>query len=515
MWMPQILRRWLDKPQRRDNYAATYGAGNQQGFAGGVVSRLTASMASWSGAVNYDLDASLVIMRARARQLAQSNEYGRRFLSMVSANIVGHTGPKLQVRAYKDKLNPDPKVLPALDKAANDAIEIHYMRWAKVADITGRMSLAQLYRVAAKGAARDGEALVRIIRDRKLPYGIALQLLEADRLAENINITLANGAIRQGVEIDARGRAVAYYIHTAHPGDRYGAPLQNAERVPAGEIVHLYLPERAEQVRGYTWFHAILMRAHQLHGFNESAVIAARIGASKIAALERTEEAPDAAASMADTQVGSAMQMNVEAGEMFELPPGYKLNSWNPEYPHANFESFVKQAMMGISAGLDVANHNLSGDMTGVNYSSARIAELSEREQWMVLQEWFIAQLVEPVYQQWLEIAMLRGDITFDGSGKALPSEKYTKFSLASRFQGRRWQWVDPSKEVDASQKKVDLGIDSRTNIAASQGREFEDIIDELVQEQAAMDAAGIRMPQKAPAQPYTPDNPPPDPSNP
>ena len=31
--------------------------------------------------------------------------------------------------------------------------------------------------------ARDGEALVRIVRQRNLPYGIALQLLEADRLA--------------------------------------------------------------------------------------------------------------------------------------------------------------------------------------------------------------------------------------------------------------------------------------------------------------------------------------------
>ena len=119
--------------------------------------------------------------------------------------------------------------------------------------------------------------------------------------------------------------------------------------------------------------------------------------------------------------------------------------------------------------------------------------------------------LIEPIYEKWLEIAMLRGDITFDISGKALPFDKRPKFAAASRFQGRRWSWVDPSKEVDASQKQVDLGINSRTNIAAAQGREFDDILDELKAEQNAMDAAGIR--PKAPAaaapqQPGTPGDP-------
>jgi lambda family phage portal protein len=259
-------------------------------------------------------------------------------------------------------------------------------------------------------------------------------------------------------------------------------------------VVHIFLQERAEQVRGYSWFHAIILRATQLGGFNDAAVTAARIGASKIAALERVgEDTPDIAINMADG-VGphGALQMNVEAGEMFELPPGYKLSSWNPDYPHANYESFVKAAMRGISAGLDVATHNLSGDMTDVNYSSARIAELGEREVWMLLQDWLINSLVEPVFQEWLACALLRGDVTFETSGKSLPADKLAKFTNAARFQGRRWRWVDPSKELDAFQKAVDLGITSRTRIAAEQGDELDDVLDELEQEHAAMLAKGL-----------------------
>jgi lambda family phage portal protein len=175
--------------------------------------------------------------------------------------------------------------------------------------------------------------------------------------------------------------------------------------------------------------------------------------------------------------------------------PGVTLSSWNPDYPHANYESFVKQAMLGISAGLDVANHNLSGDMTGVNYSSARISELSEREQWMVLQGWFIFSMTRKVYGEWLPSALLRGDIRFAISGKALPAEKLGKFADASQFRGRRWRWVDPANEIKAAQQAVDLGVMSRTRIAAEQGMELDDILDELTQEKAIMDAAGLTPP--------------------
>jgi lambda family phage portal protein len=501
-------------PKRSGDYSATYGSGNMGGFAGGMIGRLTASMATWSGAVNADLDGNLVVLRARARQLCQSNEHGRRFLSLVATNIVGPVGPTLQVRAMKDQRDP---VKPTtLDKTANDAVEIHWARWGKTADITGRVNFAHLCRMTIKAVARDGEALVRIVRRRDLPYGLALQLLESDRLDETYNVQLSSGAIRQGVEVDSTGRALAYWIKSRHPGERFGQGSNIPERVPASDVIHLYLPERGEQLRGYTWLHAIVLRSGQLHGFNEAAVTAARVGASKIAVLEHSAEGGDMSDGLADSKsTGGNLQMNIEAGEMFDLPAGTKLSSWNPEYPHANFESFVKQAMLGISAGLDVANHNLTGDMTGVNYSSARISELSEREQWIVLQGWFIFGMSERIYQEWLAIALLRGDITFEISGKALPAEKLAKFANASRFQGRRWRWVDPANEIKAAQAAVELGVMSRTRIAAEQGMELDDILDELKQEKEIMDAAGLSPPvlPGAPPAPAPAEPPPEDPA--
>lgn len=463
------------------------------GFAGASVDRLSASLSQWSGAVNSDLDAGLVILRSRARGLAANSEHGRRFLSLVAANVVG-CGPRLQVRA--------PLQTGKLDKTANDAIEVHWDRWGKRADTGGRMGFAHMLRVLVKSVARDGEALVRKVRNRRIPYGLALQVIEADRLDENINSTAANGnSVRMGVEIDSVGRPVAYYIKTSHPGENWMQKPAQAERVEVKDVYHVFLQERAEQVRGYTWLHAVLQRMNMLHAYEEAAVVAARVGASKMGVFTRKEDSPSTLDTVADLKTSDGtLQMNAEPGEFMELPPGYDLASWNPEYPHANFESFLKACMRGVAAGLDVATHNLSGDMTDVNYSSARIAELAERDVWVLLQDWLADHFLVPLYRDWLESALLLGQITFPDTGKALPVERLQKFLDVSRFQGRRWAWVDPSKEADAFQKLVDLGVESRTAIAASQGREFEDIVDERAQEEAYASDKSVELVKAPPA---------------
>jgi lambda family phage portal protein len=462
----------------------------QRTFTAASVNRLTFSLGQSSQSVNADLDNALVILRSRARHLCANNEYGRRFLSLVANNVVGPRGPTLQVRRLDMKGN--------LDKPINDAVETHWSRWSKRCDVTGKLSLSNLLRIAIKAAARDGESLVRVVRGKDYPYGFALQLLEADRLNEAINrYTETGSVVRMGVELNGYQKPLAYHLFTRHPGENYANQPRQTERVPATDLRHVFLPERAEQVRGYTWLHAVLKRANMIDGYEEAAIVAARVGASKMGVFTRKD--PDAPApsmeGLADGKDANtgALQMSAEAGEFVDLTgmPGVDLSSWDPDYPHENFESFLKQCMRGFAAGLDVAAHNLSGNMTDVNYSSARIAELAERDIWVTLQDWLINTVLEPIYQEWLNVALLRGSITFN-SGKSVPERLYSDIVNATRFQGRRWAWVDPLKDAQASREMIDAGLTSRTEIAASQGREFEDIVEELGQEKTLLQQAGI-----------------------
>ena len=461
------------------------------GYAGAGINRLTASLATWSGSANNDAEQSISILRSRARALANNHEYGRRFLSLVANGIVGADGPTLQVRALTQS--------GALDSVANGIVETAWWSWQKRADIGGRMTLPHMMRVISKAVARDGEALIKIVRGRDLPGGIALQLLEADRLDEGLNRKLPGDAeIRMGVEMDSRGRPVAYHVKVAHPGETYGSTRPMIERVPARDMIHLFLPERAEQVRGVTWMHAVLLRMNMLHSYEEAAVVAARVGASKMGFFKRGSEdagyAGQAVSQLADQQIAGALNMQVEPGEMLELPAGYDFTPFNPDYPHQNFDSFTKACLRGIASGLDIDYPTLAGDLEAVNYSSMRAGTIETRDQWQILQSWFIDSFLLPVYREWLASALVRGEIRFPQTGRSLPADRLSKFSEASSFLGRRWQWVDPLKDAQAEKELLAAGLTSRSRIAAKTGQDFDEILAELASEAEKMRAAGIEI---------------------
>lgn len=482
-----VLRKWNE--ERR--LARALAGRAKRDFAGAGINRLTMSLSQSSRSINADLDSALAILRARARSLCANYDYARRFLSLVAANIVGANGPTLQVR----KLTTDGKTL---DKEANQAIETHWGRWSAVCDLRGLQTLTQMLHVVVKGVARDGEALVRTVRNKDLPYGIALQLLEPDRLDETLNQRLGNGnVVRMGVELDSMLKPVAYWLLTQHPGENYRVHAQQKyDRVPAADLYHVYVNERAEQARGYTWMHAVLLRAAHAQGYEEAAVVAARLGASKVGFFKRNGDptSDDAIKRMADAvdATTGALQMNAEPGEFIDLPPGYDFTSFDPDYPHQMYADFVRSCLRGFASGTDVDYASLSNDRASENYSSIRHGALESREAWKTGQEWLAARLLRPLFTDWLASGLITGAITWLNSGKPMKPELLSVFADAARFQGRRWDWVDPKNDAEASRLLIEAGLASRTEIAAGQGRDFADIVEELAQEKKLLDAAGL-----------------------
>lgn len=486
-----VLARWNE--QRRVERAIAERGRRQMmrgAFAGADITRLTLSLSSSSRAINADLDGTLAILRARARSLCANYDYARRFLSLVAANIVGPDGPTLQVRAMMSNGTD-------LDESANSSIETHWSRWGQACDVRGLQTLPEMLNVAVKGVARDGEAIVREVRNRDLPYGLALQLLEADRLDETLNARLDNGnLIRQGVELDSSLRPLAYWILTQHPGENYNVlGSRKHERVLERDLHHLYVNERAEQVRGYTWMHAVLLRASHSQGFEEAAVVAARIGAAKVGFFKRSADASDDALNrMADAVDNRKLQMDAEPGEFNELPVGYDLANWDPDYPHEMYGDFVRSCLRGFSAGVDVDYASLSNDRASENYSSIRHGALEARDIWKSGQAWLHARLMLPIFRDWLNGGLLLGQITLLGpqGEKPLPPERFQKFSDAATFQGRRWDWVDPKNDAEAARLLIEAGLASRTEICAGQGRDFDDVVQELAREKTILEEAGL-----------------------
>jgi lambda family phage portal protein len=133
-----------------------------------------------------------------------------------------------------------------------------------------------------------------------------------------------------------------------------------------------------------------------------------------------------------------------------------------------------------------------------VNYSSLRAGLLDEREEWKAVQQWLIEELCEPVFEDWLSWSLGLGFILLP-NGSALPQRNYDKFN-APEWKPRRWPWVDPLKDMQASVLAVEKGFDSRRRIIAEEGKDIEDVFLEQKEDAALAEEYGLEFPTDAEA---------------
>jgi capsid protein len=124
-------------------------------------------------------------------------------------------------------------------------------------------------------------------------------------------------------------------------------------------------------------------------------------------------------------------------------------------------------------------------DLENVNYSSIRQGTLSEREIYRILQDYFIGDFEIPVFNQWLKMALMAGEI--DGLGP----RDFDRCCYAD-FSGRTWAWVDPARDIAALREEIELGINSRSNVCRERGKDFAKIVAENESDIELLDAAGL-----------------------
>jgi len=483
----RILNAWMAERKLKQAHAPIKSTRSQsRNYAGAGISRLNTGWGSVPTPPNWHIWHGLQALRTRSREQARNNDYARRFISMCKSNIIGPNGIILQSLAADAD--------GTADKLAQDAIESAWKEWSRrECDVAGRLSLVDMCRLIVSTVAVDGECLVRRVSGGA--YGIQLKLIDPEWLDIRYNETRANGnVVRMGVETTAHGRPVAYYLLDQNNDVHYSSYVTGKHiRVPADEILHLYLPEMIDQARGVPWMASALVRMKNLHGYEEAAVINARIGASKMGFFTAAEG--EGAEPLADGEdMNGEFIQDAEPGAFEVLPDGYSFTSFNPDYPHQQFPEFVKATLRGIAAGLGVAYNGLANDLEGVNYSSIRAGVLEEREQWKSLQAWLIDHFMKPVFEVWLDQQLALGLIKVPGKNgllKSLPADRFEKFRKVS-FQPRRWAWVDPLKDMKANESAIANGLKSRSEIIREMGRDPEEVWAEISKENDLLKKAGL-----------------------
>ncbi len=435
----------------------------------GMTGDWMAQLQSGTDEIRWDI----VSLRRRAREQERNNPHVARFLKLLQKNVVGSDGIQLIVDAMNTRGAPHIGV--------NKKIQLAFEDWGKSATCTVNRSLGWtgFLTMVIRTWARDGECFVRMIPADNL-YGFSLQLLDADLLDENYRVapSATQNEINMGIEVDPYGAPIAYHFWTRHPTESWG--IRQRIRVPAAQIIHVQQPRRYGALRAETILAPVLMSLRQTAKFIEAATVNARTGASKMGFIQKD---PDAAVED-DEQAPREMRMEAQAGVIEELEIGETFVPWNPAFPSESFGPFTNAMLQYISVGLDIPAIELTGDLTQTSYASSRIGKLDGQDTYRQLQKWLIEVVCQPIYEAWLDQAMLTGALE-------LPGSDVTRWHNV-KWRPRGWQGVDPLKEVTASKMAVDFQFSSRQRECARLGIDFFEVLEELKAEQNAMRAAGI-----------------------
>ena len=441
---------------------------SQRNYTGAGSGRLLSGFLGGSTSADKEIRPALRKLRDRCRQLSRNEPIATKALQIYRTQVVGDKGLHLQVRARnvprKGEIKGD------LDMVGNDILERLWKEWIQkgICEITNKHSWIDCQQLVIEGLIRDGEVLVKHIRNADNKFGYAVQFLEPDYLDEEYNQVLDNGSrVMMGVELDRFNRPVAYYLHSGatHPYDDYGKQTGRI-RVPASDLLHIYRPDRAQQTRGVSFFAPVLDKIHQLNGYAEAELVSARLGASRSLYLKTQ----DGVGYAGDDFDGEAPIMDAgEPGGITQLPAGVDIVSPSMDHPNSAFESFHKAMLRTIASGLGLDYVTLSSNLESVSYSSIRSGTIESRDNYRMHQRFLIEHFAMPVFREWLNIGMTSGAIPF-------PIERYNKFANSAIFRPRGYTWIDPAKEVRASIEGLQNGFMTFSDISQQiSGRDVEE----------------------------------------
>lgn len=444
----------------------------------------------------------------RAHDLARNDPIAVAGVNRLVDMLIGR-GLNLSSRPDAVALGLDRKTARAIGRKFEAEWKLFWDDPLKRADFRRRMTGNGIFRQAARTMVRGGEAVAALRwRDPgKSRYRTCVQTVDPDRL-RNPSGAPDSQTMRGGVEFDGDGAPVAYHLTEAHPSDWFaGARTAMWTRVQRETawgrplLIHAYEPDREDQTRAVSPFAALVSRLRMITKHADTELAAAAANALFVAFVTSSLSAGDVGQSLTPGQLAES---RADARAAFYekarptlggvripvLPIGDEVKINNSPRQTTAFPAFQAAFLQSIAAALGLSYEQLSMDWSRTNYSSARAAL---NEVWRAIQRMlavFVEQYVTPIYFAFLEEAIDRGYVEIPGGLEAF-HEKPAAW-MSARWIGPGRGYVDPETEADAASKRMGSLVSSLEDEAAEQGRDVEEVLDQIEAEEEMLADRGL-----------------------
>jgi lambda family phage portal protein len=444
--------------------AALVSLSGRQGYDGAQTTRLTGNW--FPGGLDFNALVSQASphLRARVRDLVRNFPPFSRAVNGIVAFTIGR-GSRFQSLA----LTPDGEP----DHAVRRRIEDRFRTWMDKADVTGKLHFYELQQLAKRQECECGEYVGRFAAPRgRGRHPVAVQMYEAENLsAWHFKGQGRDTDIFQGVEYDVHtGEPVAYHFQTS-----YQWQMVERWREPAENVLHGFHLLRPGQLRGVTPFAPAVMLARDMGDYAGAEIDAAKMAAKYLGIVKSGDPAMfQAMRGMTPGASGHGRRPEIEwmenavieylnEGEDITFAPG-------SQRPGDSFDRFTRFVLRMVAITMDLPYEILSGDYTGINYSTSK-ASRNDFSMFLVPHQFRLeAHFIRPVFHRWLDHEALTQD--------------YLRGYWLNPWRYRKAMWipagmpsVDPLRDGKADIDAIASGIKSPQEVILGRGHDPEEVV--------------------------------------
>ncbi|MFL9499221.1 phage portal protein [Rhodopseudomonas palustris] len=458
-----------------------------RGFEAGKSGRRLASLPTSPTGINTLIRRYGRTLIARSRYLCNNNPYVAQAKEAYVAALVG-TGIKPSPLTTNKDIKAE---IVKLWRLSTDELDADWRT-----DFYGLQSIigAEMFEA--------GEVFVRIrtrLASDGLQVPMQLQLIPSEMLPFEHNETLPNGNVIQcGIEFNGIGKRVAYWFLRNHPGESdsplriVSGGLSDRVRVSADEVMHLFRPMRAGQVRGVPHTSAGIATMAILDLYDD-AELERKKTASLFGGVITRSRSDDEVSPFGDPVAQAESGGNeyaLEPGAMIELEDGQDIRFSEPADVGATYEPFQYRQLLRGAAGFGVPYADMTGDLRMTSYGSIRAGVVNFRRRIEMQQHHvMVYQFCRVVWTKWFDAAVAAGIFT------TFKASEYDADPLAFRdvkWITPKWEWIDPLKDRQAEKLAVDCGFKSRSDVIEAEGYDPEEVDARIKQDQDRAAGYGI-----------------------
>lgn len=432
-----------------------------------------------SGSPIEDIDFNNNTLRQRARILYMGSPIATSAIKTNRTNVIG-TGLRLNPKINEEALGLTSEEAEIWERNTKAEFQI----WAdkkQNCDATGVNNFYGMQQLALLSWLTSGDVFATLTFEKvtpMCPYGLRVHLIEADRIAtpgtaasEALLYTegrAENGnRIHDGVEVDDKGRVVAYYIRSTYPFQTTADQTQwqrvkaYGSRTGLPNIIHVMNSERPDQYRGVTMLAPVIEQLQQIKRYTNSELMAALVESFFTAFIKTAEDASENPFNEAlpsddvPREQYDPRDYLMGPGQVNVMNPGEDVVFADPKRPASNFQNFIDAIAKQIGAALEIPEDLLLKEFNA-SYSASRAALLEAWKSFRMYRAWFTDDFCRPIYEVWLYEAVARGRISAPGF---FTDPRAQAAWLCADWIGPSQGQLDPAKEINAEITAIDHGF--------------------------------------------------------